>query len=130
MPDLSASDTPEKDPRVYFASERTYLAWIRTGLGLIGVGFAVSRFGLFLRQFMALQRNSPITTAHSTAAGVALVVLGVVVLVAATIRHYQITRELASGTWQPGQVSKQAVWLAIILAIAGAAMAVYLLVIH
>jgi putative membrane protein len=40
----------EKDPRVYFAAERTFLAWIRTGLGLMGIGFAVSRFGLFLRQ--------------------------------------------------------------------------------
>ena len=37
----------EQDPRVYFAAERTFLAWIRTGLGLIGIGFAVSRFGLF-----------------------------------------------------------------------------------
>lgn len=37
----------EHDPRVYFAAERTFLAWIRTGLGLIGIGFAVSRFGLF-----------------------------------------------------------------------------------
>ena len=32
---------PEQDPRVYFAAERTFLAWIRTGLGLKGVGFAV-----------------------------------------------------------------------------------------
>jgi putative membrane protein len=37
----------EQDPRVYFAAERIFLAWIRTGLGLIGIGFAVSRFGLF-----------------------------------------------------------------------------------
>src|ERR1039457_708519 len=39
----------EQDPRVYFAAERTFLAWIRTGLGLIGVVFAVAPFGLFLR---------------------------------------------------------------------------------
>ena len=45
----------EQDPRVYFAAERTFLAWIRTGLGLMGVGFAVSRFGLFLREFTASQ---------------------------------------------------------------------------
>jgi hypothetical protein len=43
----------EQDPRVYFAAERTFLAWIRTGLGLMGVGFAVSRFGLFLRELSA-----------------------------------------------------------------------------
>ncbi|HEY5213055.1 MAG TPA: DUF202 domain-containing protein [Acidobacteriaceae bacterium] len=41
-------DKPAKqDPREYFAAERTFLAWIRTGLGLIDIGFAVSRFSLF-----------------------------------------------------------------------------------
>ena len=37
------------DPRVYFAAERTLLAWIRTGLTVVGLGFVVARFGLFLR---------------------------------------------------------------------------------
>jgi putative membrane protein len=32
----------------YLAAERTVLAWIRTGLGLMGFGFVVARFGLFL----------------------------------------------------------------------------------
>ena len=45
--------TTEQDPRIYFAAERTFLAWIRTGLGLMGVGFAVARFGLFLREMSA-----------------------------------------------------------------------------
>jgi putative membrane protein len=128
VPVLSAADTPEKDPRVYFAAERTYLAWIRTGLALMGVGFAVSRFGLFLREFtvqQSLSRQSP--HAHSVISGVALVILGVIVNIAATIRHFQITRQLSSGTWLPGQVSWTAVTLAIVLAIAGAAMAVYLM---
>ena len=130
MADTANSSAEEKDPRVYLAVERTYLAWIRTGLGLMGVGFALSRLGLFLRQFMALERNVPIVNAHSTAAGVALVVLGVIVNIAATVRHYRITRELATGTWQPGQVAKQAVILAIVLAVAGTALAVYLLVLR
>lgn len=47
------AENPEHDPRTYFAAERTFLAWIRTGLGLMGVGFAVARFGLFLRQMSA-----------------------------------------------------------------------------
>ena len=36
------------DPRIYFASERTLLAWIRTGISVVGLGFVVARFGLFL----------------------------------------------------------------------------------
>jgi uncharacterized membrane protein YidH (DUF202 family) len=40
---------PAKAPRVYLAVERTLLAWIRTGLDMMGFGFVVARFGLFLR---------------------------------------------------------------------------------
>jgi len=40
---------PDNDPRVFFAAERTLLAWVRTGLGLVGMGFVVAKFGLFVR---------------------------------------------------------------------------------
>jgi putative membrane protein len=35
----------------YLAAERTFLAWIRTGLALVGFGFVVARFGLFFRLY-------------------------------------------------------------------------------
>ena len=38
------------------AAERTFLAWIRTGLALMGFGFVVARFGLFLQQLQVIQR--------------------------------------------------------------------------
>jgi putative membrane protein len=124
-------DSAEKDPRVYFAAERTLLAWIRTGLGLMGVGFAVSRFGLFLHQFMGQQADKKVwNNSHSVLSGVALVILGVIVNIAATIHHIQVTRELASGSWVAGRVSRNAVALAILLAVAGLMMAVYLLLIR
>jgi putative membrane protein len=120
----------EQDPRVYFAAERTFLAWIRTGLGLMGVGFAVSRFGLFLRQFTATQGHASTTpTTHSVIAGVALVFLGVIVNIGAVINHIRTTHRLAEGTWQPGKVSTMAVALAILLAVIGAGMAVYLMLV-
>lgn len=126
-----ADNSPENDPRVYFAAERTFLAWIRTGLGLLGVGFAVARFGLFLRQ---LQSNNSQLPAHTTGisvwSGVAIVILGVVVNVSAILRHFQIVHELSSGTWIPGRVSKNAVMLAIILAAAGLGMAAYLILVR
>ncbi len=40
----------EIDARIYMAAERTFLAWIRTGIALMGFGFVVARFGLFLRE--------------------------------------------------------------------------------
>jgi putative membrane protein len=115
----------EQDPRVYFAAERTFLAWIRTGLGLMGVGFAVSRFGLFLRELSASHLPGQ-TTGLSLWSGVMLVALGVVVTLSAVLRHVQLVRELRSGTWRAGRVSTDAVILGLLLAAGGIAMAFYL----
>jgi putative membrane protein len=123
----------EQDPRVYFAAERTFLAWIRTGLALMGIGFAVSRFGLFLRQITAAESHLPAnqhTTGISLWSGVALVALGVIVTLSSVLRHIQLVRELSSGTWQPGRVSRDAVILGLILAVLGIGMAVYLMIVR
>jgi putative membrane protein len=122
-------DNPaEQDPRVYFAAERTFLAWIRTGLGLMGVGFAVSRFGLFLREFTTTEHQTLQTsTTHSVITGVALVALGVLINIVAVVNHLNVTKKLASGTWQPGQPSKTAIALALLLAVLGTGMAIYLI---
>lgn len=124
-------DTPEKDPRTYFAAERTFLAWIRTGLGLMGIGFAVSRFGLYLRELQASQTHvAAHTTGVSMWSGVALVCLGVLVNVSAVIQHRQLVEELRSGTWIPGRISRGAVGLALLLAAVGLGMAIYLVAVR
>jgi putative membrane protein len=115
------------DPRTYFASERTFLAWIRTGLGLMGVGFALARFGLFLREFQSNQHAAPQHTGVTVYSGVGLVALGVLVNVSAIAHHIRTTRELRTGTWIPGRISLQAVALAALLAVVGVGMGVYLL---
>jgi putative membrane protein len=130
MPDEPKPGEPVNDPRVYFAAERTLLAWLRTGLALMGVGFAVARFGLFLREMQAKPTQTP--AAHATGAslwsGVALVLLGVFVEIAATARHLELIRQLREGTWQPGHISRTAVALGSVLGLVGIAIAVYLVV--
>ena len=129
---MNSTDKPaEQDPRVYFAAERTFLAWIRTGLGLMGIGFAVSRFGLFLRQLGATESHPPShTTGLSLWSGVVLVTLGVIVNLSAVLRHLQLIHELSSGTWQPGRVSRDAVILGLILAAIGIGTAIYLILVR
>ena len=128
----SAMDKPaEQDPRVYFAAERTFLAWIRTGLALMGIGFAVSRFGLFLRELGASESHLSVhATGLSQWSGVALVALGVIVNISAVVRHFQLVRELSSGTWVAGRVSRDAVVLGLVLAGAGVGLAAYLIFVH
>ncbi len=120
-----------EDPRTYFAAERTFLAWIRTGLGLMGVGFAVARFGLFLRQMRESQQH---IAAHgigvSVYSGVALVALGVAVNIAAVIHHVDTVHKLRSGAWKPGRIARNAVILALVLAAVGVGMGVYLLLLR
>src|SRR5713101_761605 len=101
IPSMISTEKPaEQDPRVYFAAERTFLAWIRTGLGLMGVGFAVSRFGLFLREMRASEAHVQVhSTGLSVYSGVALVVLGVAVNVSAVLHHIRTTWELRDGVW-------------------------------
>ena len=43
------------DPRVFFAAERTLMAWTRTAVALMAFGFAIERFGLFLHMFLLAQ---------------------------------------------------------------------------
>jgi putative membrane protein len=69
--------TADRDPRVYFAAERTLLAWLRTGLGIMAFGFVVARFGLLLR--LLPRPGGPTDGSDSSAyLGAALVGLGVV----------------------------------------------------
>jgi putative membrane protein len=35
-----------KDPRVFYAIERTYLAWVRTQLSILALAFLIKEFGL------------------------------------------------------------------------------------
>jgi putative membrane protein len=89
------SDAPaDSQFRDHAANERTLLAWIRTGIALMAFGFAIARFGLFLRQIaLAGQVHMP-RGAGSAWFGVALVLLGLVTNAAATVRYGQVRKAL------------------------------------
>lgn len=81
--------TPESDPRVFFAAERTLLAWLRTGIAIVGLGFVVSRFGVFL-QVVAAQAPDRVLrngTVPSGLIGLLFVLCGAAAMAVATIQH-------------------------------------------
>ena len=54
---MNPPPSPGSNPnltRDHLANERTFLAWVRTSLGLIGLGFVLARMGLFLRQLASM----------------------------------------------------------------------------
>jgi len=110
----------------YLAAERTFLAWIRTGLALMGFGFVVARFGLFLQALQIEQPNLPLRQ-HSPSPwfGTALIVLGVVVNVVSAWSHVRLVQSLKRGESTFIRPSALAITVAVVLAGLGLAMAFY-----
>lgn len=124
-------DRPAGSASDYLAAERTFLAWIRTGLALMGFGFVVARFGLFLRALQIGQPNLELRThGPSPWFGTALIVLGVVVNLASSWNHIRLVRELKRGELTFIRPSSLAISVAAVLAVLGLAMAIYLLLVR
>ena len=115
------------DVRDYLAEERTFLAWIRTSLALMGFGFVVARFGLFLAEIQ-VTRDGPAAPPNrfSLWFGTALIAGGVAMNLLSIRRHLRLVRELNRGQFADRCPSPQAVILALFLALVGVAMGLYL----
>jgi len=112
----------------YLAAERTLLAWVRTGLALMGFGFVVARFGLFLQQLAAVE-HTPAEKSFGVSLwfGTALIAAGVIVNLASALRHIRMVGELNRGGDTGTRSVAQAVATAVFLGLVGIAMAIYLL---
>jgi putative membrane protein len=128
--DPSGGQKQTEDPRVRFAAERTLLAWMRTGLALMGFGFVVARFGLFLREIAAAGQVAarPPSTGWSLWIGTGLISLGVAVSLVAAFEYFRFGQLSKRGEPYTPRTAFLAVAVAFILAILGIVMAIYLVV--
>jgi putative membrane protein len=114
------------DPRVLFAAERTLLAWQRSAIALMGFGFVVERFGLFL-QMVAHQSLSGGQRSFSLAVGVLLLVLGAVVALVSARQFRQVARDLDPSVVPPGYWTQTGVALNVIIALIALVLAAHFL---
>jgi uncharacterized protein (DUF302 family) len=112
----------------YLAAERTLLAWIRTGLALMGFGFVVARFGLFLQQLQIVQHASSVQSyGLSLWFGTALIAAGIAVNLFSGWHHLQLIRRMELGHAARPHTTTLAIATSIFLALVGLGMAIYLL---
>jgi putative membrane protein len=125
---------PESDPRVFFAAERTLLAWLRTGLTIIALGFVVARFGLFLQLLSAQsQPGSAQPQAHSgssAALGVTFVVVGAIAILIATVQHHRFVATLPLADLPASYNRIFAVALSAVIGVLGLLLSAYLSISH
>lgn len=93
------------DPRVYFAAERTLLAWQRTAIALIGLGFVVERFGLFMRVVMNGAELPPEHAQTSLFFGVFFLLSGAAVAIISTVQFLKFLKELSEPEIPRGHIT-------------------------
>jgi len=97
MPDNS---NPNR-ARDHLANERTFLAWLRTGIATIVFGFAIGRFSIALREFLKFQGYSAVTPGLTTWLGIASAVGGVLLIFVGLRRYRETKVQLDSDTFEP-----------------------------
>ena len=92
----------------YLANQRTFLSWVRTSIALIGLGFAIERFSLFLQQFRLIANpdttgNAASATAHDYSAlvGISMIIVGTSLIVYALKNYLESNKTIASGKYMP-----------------------------
>lgn len=127
---LRANAAAVDDPRVYLAAERTFLAWVRTSVALMGFGFLIARFAFWLRDYTGLQAARPGFRGHAHISpwlGFGMVIVGVFVLIVAASRHRIYIHSLEQGVKNPSLSLGTSLTIAAILALVGLAMSVQIL---
>jgi putative membrane protein len=93
--------------REHLANDRTFLAWLRTSIALIGFGLAIAKFGLFLNELQTATtkqplRNNPIFNSENL--GLSFVIFGIIVIALAAWRYNQVFWQIEQADFRPNRL--------------------------
>lgn len=113
-----------RNRRVHMANERTFLAWVRTSIGIMAFGFVVEKFALFVKQisYFLDREIVPPAKGYSSILGIFLVALGAIMGVLSFIRYKKVEKQIDEDTYQPSLI------LDILLAISVLAIGIFLVI--
>lgn len=101
------TEQPERDQRGadkltdHFANERTYLAWLRTGIATVGLGFVVAKFGLVIREMSGVSAFPEAAYQLSGLIGILLTAAGGVMILWSYTRFKENQRRIRAGIYEP-----------------------------
>jgi putative membrane protein len=125
MADLKQKNSIDRS-REHLANERTFLAWIRTSIALMGFGFVIVKFALFLKQLsLLLEKGVEASHGFSAMVGVVMVAVGVILAVFAFIQYKINNKHLQNNYYAPRSVLSLIITL--IMIVGGIVLIVYLL---
>lgn len=129
----------KSDPRVYFAGERTFLAWVRSGITLMALGFVIAKFGFIVGLITEGQGSQPIEngttlteliSAYGTNyLGVLILLIGVIIILLAQYNHHAFVKNLPTKDVPQLPIRWLSALLTYTMALAGIALSLYLLLI-
>jgi putative membrane protein len=117
----SIPDTKEikkAGPTDHLANERTFLAWIRTSIALIGFGFVIVKFALFVQQMSLVMGGKaiPAGKGHSGTVGIVMVIFGAVIAFLSYLRYRNIEKQLNNSQYFPSPLLSALVAMSIVIA--------------
>lgn len=123
---LSEKNTETK-LREHLANERTFLAWIRTSIALMGLGFVIVKFALFLKEvaLMLVDLNITISEGFSAIVGTGMVALGVLLAFFAFFQYKKVETQINRQTYKSS--SFISIVLTLFIAVGGLLLVVHLL---